>query len=217
MLRVWQAAAMSSPSGPPPGAPGPAEERARTRRVALLVGSVIVVLTLLATIVPHLLRPPVPAGAGVPGGPSVEAVPLPEESFYPPEEYPELVLPPVPDGCPKPLVELGVHVQADWFPVVVANGQDYQMQETYRPLTPGPAVVTIRCDIIDISGGGQAVVPKPWPDGTSSGLPVDTVVTEVAGASPACFLMARQDITWLLRAVDERGRTPAACVGVPDP
>lgn len=138
MLRVWQAAAMSSPSGPPPGAPGPAEERARTRRVALLVGSVIVVLTLLATIVPHLLRPPVPAGAGVPGGPSVEAVPLPEESFYPPEEYPELVLPPVPDGCPKPLVELGVHVQADWFPVVVANGQEYQMQETYRPLTLGP-------------------------------------------------------------------------------
>ena len=65
----------------------------------------------------------VTAGAGVPGGPSVEAVPLPEESFYPPEEYPELVLPPVPDGCPKPLVELGVHVQADWFPVVVANGQ----------------------------------------------------------------------------------------------
>ena len=38
---------------------------------------------------------------------------------------------------------------------------------------------------LHISGGGQAVVPKPWPDGTSSGLPVDTVVTEVAGASPA--------------------------------
>ena len=184
------------------------------RRVVLVVGSVIVVLTLLASILPHLL------GVRTTTGPIPRVdTSAPAESF--PPEFPTESLspfPPVPEGCPAPVIDPGAHVSVEWVPLVVADGHEYWGETSHADLTAGSEVVTVRCDISAISGGGQALVPKPWPDGSSTVLPVDTVVHEVSGSPRECFLVAdAHDTGWLFRAVDADGGTPEACIGVPDP
>ncbi len=183
------------------------EDRASTRRVVLGVGTALVVLVLLATVVPHVVGWPRSAIR-------VPVVPTPVESFEaagPAAEFPE-----PPAGCPTPIIEAGAHVTVEWEPVVVARSREYA-GEPRRGLTAGAEVVTVRCDIVEITAGGQAFVPKPWPDGSSTVLTAGTVVTEVAGYPAACFLMADQDTGWLFHAVDGTGGTPADCEGVPGP
>lgn len=192
-----------------------ADARAGARRVALGVGSVIVTLTLLATILPYLLGGPRPAAPRP--NPTVGAGPA--ESF-PAEVFPEPVtldLPGVPEGCPAPQTDPWQFVTVEWMPLLVADGRTYVGREGHAGLTPGAEVTRVACDIVEISGGGQAIVPEPWPDGSSTALLEGTPVHEVAGAPRECYLMAEQGLPWLFRAVDETGGTPSACVGVPEP
>lgn len=187
-----------------------ATERAHTRRVVLVVGSTIVA----ATLVPHLLAP---RGAAAPTAhPTVEQGPNAQDANEPWPE-PQPTLPPVPDGCPAPVVEAGVHVSVEWAPLVVVDGREYWAEESRHALPLGAEALTVTCDITEISGGGQALVPKPWPDGSSTVLPTGAVVHEIEGAPRECFLAADVGISWLLRATDENGGTPSACVGVPAP
>ncbi len=183
------------------------------RRVVAIVGSVIVVLTVLAVLVPLLVGRPGPAPRPTPVAPTMGSgsavevdVPVQGEDFPPP-----------PAGCPGPLVDPSSHVAVDWVPMVVAGGREYWGGDERTGLVAGPTVVEIRCDISAISGGGRAVVPKPWPDGSSTHLGVGTVVTEVAGFPRECFLMADTGAPVLFRAVDEGGGTPEECVAVPEP
>lgn len=186
------------------------------RRVVLVVGSVIVVLTLLATVLPHALGvrttpAPVPrVDASAPEGP------FPTESF-PPESFSSF--PPVPEGCPAPVTEMGTHVTVNWVPLVVADGREYWGETSHAGLVAGPEVVTVKCDIPELSGGGQAMMPRPWPDGSSTVLPAGVAVHEVVGSPRECFLMTDVGVgvDWLFRAVDADGGTPEACIGVPDP
>lgn len=194
-----------------PLAEGGAAERAHTRRVVALVGSVVVVLTLLATLVPYLLGPPIVL-------PTPQPVPsLDTGEGYLPEAAPEMSFPPVPEGCPTPLVDAGTHVSVDWVPILIADGREYWGEDASVDLTPGADVLHVECDIMLASAGGQALVPKPWPDGSSTVLPEGTLVSEVVGSPRECFLMADDGMTWLFRAVDEDGGTPTGCVGVPEP
>lgn len=188
--RLWQAATME-------------------RRGVLVVGSVIVVLTLLATIVPHAV-----GMRTAPRPVTADPAPVIVETGPPELNSP---FPPVPEGCPGPLVDPGTHVSVDWVPILVAEGHEYWGEDWHSGLTAGPEAVTVQCDIDAISGGGRAIVPKPWPDGSSTVLPVGTVVHEVAGSPRACFLMVDSGAHWLFRAVDADGGTPEVCIGVPEP
>ncbi len=182
----------------------------RTGRVVAIVGSTLVVLMVLALVLPHLL-----------GWDPASRLPLPEDGGSvvveePPYE-PGQFLPP-PPGCPAPEPQPeGTSVSVGWEPMVTAFGHQYVGTLT-GGLTQGEEVLTITCDIVGISGGGQAVVPQPWPDGSSTILGAGTPVHAIEGVPTSCYLMADDGTDqWVFAAVDADGGTPAACEGVPYP
>ena len=184
------------------------DEGARTRRVVLLVGTVVTVLTLLALIVPHALALRMPiAPTADPGAPCRG------------EEAPEVSEAPAPPpGCPAPeQLPAGSSLQVDWAPLLVASGRTYLATPT-NGLTPAGEVVTVACDIQVISQGGRFLVPVPWPDGSSTVVRQGTVVHGILGLPTECYLMADDGYdTWLFEAIDAEGSPLTECQALPYP
>ncbi len=149
--------------------------RRRTARAGALVGGLgvagVAVALLIPTLTPRTPQVAVPAATPTASAPGT-ASPTPQSVVCPTASPPDNSI-------------------RDWADVLVWGGYDYSGRFTDDPVEVGEQVGVVTCNIQVISNDGHSDVPRPWPDGTATFVPVGTPLLTVAGQDPRCYLAAR--------------------------
>ncbi|MGJ6980870.1 hypothetical protein ACSDQ9_10145 [Aestuariimicrobium soli] len=122
----------------------------------------------------------VPALPGGPGSPSASTASTPTSASCPqPDDTWQLGMPSYVDGV-------------SW------DGGVSLVHDHGATGTVGALVGIVPCNIVEIQDAAQRVFGGPWPDGSSTNLPVGTRLYRDTSRPEGCALMAQRDGVWIV-------------------
>lgn len=187
-------------------------DAARSRRIAVGVGSLATLAVAAATVLPHLF--PGPADPRATGQGAASEPGWVEEGW-----------PPCPTPIPRPSAGPGTGVEPvpsddERARLLVWDARTYLGSVVAQPPERGEIRTMVTCSLAEMGVDASLDVPLPWPEVTAGGLSSGTDVFAVVGVPSRCYLIADDDQgrSWVFRAHElATDAAPPDCAGVTPP